>query len=128
MAYRKPEQTKTIRELIRETVVELCSEDDYGSWELWGTVLARLNESDQKDRLMVVQNLTAAQIRADLGLNPMNEFVDVVQNLVDREVITAKRRSHTSNELEQVPFSPEQLRHEIEQACEPRPDSFYWFG
>lgn len=108
--------------------MELCSEDDYGSWELWGTVLARLNESDQKDRLMVVQNLTAAQIRADLGLNPMNEFVDVVQNLVDREVITAKRRSHTSNELEQVPFSPEQLRHEIEQACEPRPDSFYWFG
>lgn len=128
MAYRKPEQPKTIRELIQETLVELCSEDDYGSWELWGTVLAHPDTPNQKDQLMVVQNLSAAQIRKDLGLYPMNEFIDVIQNLIDRGVITAKRRSPTSSELEQVPFNPEQLRDEIHHAYEPQPDSFYWFG
>lgn len=92
---------------ISGKILELCSEDDYGSWELWWAITSdHKNVADQ-----------------DLQL----DFINVIENLVRDRKIVAKIRTVGPRFLI-VPFSRERLNEEIKSAIRPDPNTFYWFG
>jgi hypothetical protein len=94
-------------EEIESSIVELCSEDDYGSWELWWNISADV-PNDQK---------------ADLK----SRFVNVVKDLVLDGKLIAK--THTADgKIAPTQFDREKLADEVDSARDPNPDSFFWFG
>ena len=94
-------------EQIQADVLELCSEDDYGSWELWWHVSAKI---------------PAEQVPALEHL-----FLDVISNLVSSEQLIAKVQS-TDGNMTATKFDREKLAREVDSAGDPDPDSFFWFG
>lgn len=99
--------TAQSKEVINADVLELCAEDDYGSWELWWHISA---------------DVPAEQIPA---LNPL--FLDVVTNLVSSGDLTAKVHS-TDGNITATEFDREKLAREVDSASNPDPDSYFWFG
>ena len=91
---------------IRHKILELCAEDDYGSWELWWAI---------KDKAQG----TVADIR--------QEFTAIIEELVNERALIVKTRGANHNFLN-APFSRERLQTELKSASRPDPDSFYWFG
>jgi len=91
---------------IRHKVLELCAEDDYGSWELWWAVTDH-------------ENVPAKDLR--------REFAAVIESLVNKRALVAKRRG-AGGELLAAPFSRKRLLSELESASVPDPDGSYWFG
>jgi hypothetical protein len=93
-------------EQIEASVAELCSEDDYGSWELWWN------------------------ISADVPPNEIPElksrFVDVVSRLVSAGKLVAKGHAADGN-IAANQFDREKLTREIDGAGDPDLDSFFWF-
>jgi hypothetical protein len=94
-------------EQINADVLELCSEDDYGSWELWWHISSEV---------------PAEQIP---GLKQL--FLDVVSNLVSCGKLIAKVHS-TDGNITATKFDREKLARELDSAGDPNPDSFFWFG
>lgn len=94
-------------EHIKANVIELCSEDDYGSWELWWNISAEA-PPDQTPALK-------------------RNFLDVVSELVSAGKLIAKRQG-MNGRITEVEYNREKLAHEIDSAGGPDPDSFFWFG
>jgi hypothetical protein len=88
---------------ISEKILELCSEDDYGSWELWWAI-----SSDHK-------NVADQDLQLD--------FINVMENLVRDGKIVAKK-STAGTKFLIVPFSRERLNEELKSAIRPNPDTF----
>jgi hypothetical protein len=94
-------------EHIKTNVIELCSEDDYGSWELWWNISAEASP-DQMPALK-------------------RNFLDVVSELVSTGKLIAKRQ-RMDGQIMKAEYNREQLAHEIDSAGTPDGDSFFWFG
>ena len=92
---------------LETDILELTSEDDYGSWELWWRV-TQLHKGEDSGSLT-------------------GSFVATIENMISRGILKAKRRK-PSGQLQPVKFSAAELRQQIEQAKTPIPDQFYWFG
>jgi hypothetical protein len=86
---------------IREKILELCSEDYYGSWELWWAV-SSLPESER-------------------------DFIEAIEQLINEGKIVSKIQGADEKFLT-VPFSRKRLEEEIRSNLSPDPDTFYWFG
>jgi hypothetical protein len=98
-----PEST----EQIEAGIIELCSEDDYGSWELWWNVSAEVPDDE----------MPALKSR----------FQKVVTDLVTEGKLIAKRRDADGG-IMPTQYDQEKLAREIASAHEPDPDSYFWFG
>jgi hypothetical protein len=94
------------RREISSKILELCSEDEYGSWELWWAVSpGRENDVDR-----------------DLQL----AFIDVIEDLTrDGKIVAKERIDGLRSQI--APFSRERLKKEINSAFHPDANSFYWF-
>ncbi len=95
--------TNMTPEEIRAEILELLSDDAYGSWELWW--------SPNKER----PNTTYKQ------------FVDVVEALIKERKIKALSYKSSDHAYKDVPFDRSRLEYEFEHNLEPEPDGFYWF-
>jgi hypothetical protein len=95
------------KEQINADVLELCSEDDYGSWELWWHISAEVP----------AEQIPALQHR----------FLDVVSDLVSSGNLIAKVHS-TDGNITATEFDREKLAREVDSASNPDPDSYFWFG
>jgi len=94
-------------ENVKAAVFELCSENDYGSWELWWKVSADA-EANQ-----------TAQIR--------ERFLDVVSELVSGGKLVAKAHA-ADGEIASTRFDRAKLSLEVDSAGNPDPESYFWFG
>ena len=92
---------------IRSTILELLSEDDYGSWELWWKIRSETPEFEEDVR--------------------RRRFVDVMENLINAGKLKAKSKKGASR-FEIAKFTRLRLEREVDQADQPDPDRFYWFG
>jgi hypothetical protein len=92
---------------IKGKILELCSEDDYGSWELWWAITSEY------------KNVAGQDLQLD--------FIDAIENLIRDGKIVAKTRTGGPKFLFAT-FSREQLNEEIKSAVRPDPETFYWFG
>jgi len=99
--------TSQSKEDIDAGVLELCSEDDYGSWELWWHISAEVSP----DEIPSLKHL----------------FLDVVSNLVSSGNLIAKVHS-TDGNITATEFDREKLARELDSADDPDPDLFFWFG
>lgn len=92
---------------IKSLILELCSEDAYGSWELWW------------------------KVSADISSVPPNtlreQFIDAVEELINEQKVVASNHKGNGAYEEKV-FDRPRLTFEIENADKPVPDSFYWFS
>jgi hypothetical protein len=94
-------------EQIEADIIELCSEDDYGSWELWWNVSANVPNSEM------------AELKG--------RFQNVISDLVDTKKLIAKRRN-VHGDIIATQYDPDELTREIASADDPDPDSYFWFG
>lgn len=92
------------RENIRQKILELCSEDDYGSWELFWAA-------------------------SNLGLgNDQFLLADTILDLLSEGKIKAKRKNPDSGELSASGVDRGTLLKELSMSNTPNPETFYWFG
>jgi hypothetical protein len=91
---------------IEEGILELCSEDDWGSWELWWNTSA----DTPKDEM------------PELKLR----FLNVVTDLVAAGKLIPKREA-PNGELIVAQYDRHKLLRELDSADDPQPD-FFWFG
>ena len=91
---------------IRKVITELCSEDDWGSWEPWWNVTAGSSSED--------------------FTRTKKEFMEVIGEIIARRLLLAKMK--TAGKLTLMPFDPRDLERQIDAASSPEPDRFYWFG
>jgi len=91
---------------IRYLIVELTTEDAWGSWELCWSVSAEARERG------------VADVR--------EQFMQIIQALIDEKKIVALKHP-TPKEYLEVVFDPKRLAFEVENASTPDSDSFYWF-
>lgn len=94
-------------EHIKANLLELCSEDDHGSWELWWNA--------------------SAEVPEDQVLDLKNRFLDVVSELTSAGKLIAKSHCADGN-ITPTQFDREKLAREIDASGDPDPDSFFWFG
>jgi hypothetical protein len=94
-------------EQIEAVIIELCSEDDWGSWELWWNVSAGVPEDQVPDL--------------------KRRFLDVVSELTLAGKLIAKANSVDGN-ITPTQFDREKLAREMDASGAPDPDSFFWFG
>jgi hypothetical protein len=92
-------------ETARQEILELCSEDDFGVWELWWQVR---EEIPQKDAEMI--------------------FTKLIQDLTSKRLIIPKRKNQITSQLEEVSFDANILAVQVKNSADPDPESFYWFG
>jgi hypothetical protein len=95
------------RTSIKDQILELCAEDDYGSWELWWAIGAE-NRISKEGELQ-------------------HDFLTAVEELVKDHVIIAKAKT-ADHKIAPVSFSMKRLQEEIRNAAKPNPDQYYWFG
>jgi hypothetical protein len=88
------------REDIEATIIGLCSEDDYGSWELWWNIF-----SDAPD-----DEATALR----------ESFVNVVSELISSGRLVAKRQ-RMKGQILATKYDREELEREIDSAGNPDP-------
>jgi hypothetical protein len=90
---------------MREKILELSAEDDYGVWEMaWATGI-RSSEDPRIDR-----------------------FQRTLQDLVRDGRIIAKRQNSRTKKLEPVELRVEELQAALNRLQRPNPDLDYWFG
>ena len=92
---------------IKQTVLELCSEDDWGSWELWWNVAAS----------------NSAEIQSELKTT----FISVVQEMVGNGQLISKRH-RVDGVCVPDEFDVECLVNDLDKVDNVDIDSFYWFG
>jgi hypothetical protein len=91
---------------IQGILEELCSEDDWGSWELWWNIAAEVSPNE----IPVLKS----------------QFLDVVGNMVATGKLIAKRQN-ADGQCIPTSCDQEKLSHEIDSERDPDPDSFFWF-
>lgn len=91
---------------IKSTILEISSEDAYGSWELWWAV-----SSESKDSHDLLKK----------------ELITVIENLLKEKKLEVFRHA-VGGEFKAVQFDPTRLRYELDNASTPDPDHFYWFA
>ena len=91
---------------IKAKILELCSDDDYGSWELWWNA--------------------SAEVPAQQIPELKDRFLNVVCELVSAGKLKAKSESKDGS-ITPTQFDREKLAREIDSA-EDSDDSFFWFG
>jgi hypothetical protein len=92
-------------ELVRSRIIELCSEDAYGSWELWWSLGAK--KTEERDALC-------------------DHFIGSVQGLVNEGKIIALRKDE-HNRFSVVQLDRDRLSYELQNANHPKPSEFFWF-
>ena len=95
-------------QLAREKVLELCSEDDYGVWELFSSVIPNEDKSNRE--------------------NAETSFLHLVEDLINEQKIFPKRKNPTTKKLESVDFDANTLALQLKKISSPDPESFYWFS
>jgi hypothetical protein len=95
------------RKEVEALVIELCDEDDWGSWELWWNTSAR------------------AQPKQMVALKEI--FMDVISELVSAGKLIVKHKQ-TDGNITATDYDREKLAREIDSADNPDPDSYFWFG
>jgi hypothetical protein len=95
------------RTSIKDKIMELCAEDDYGSWELWWAVEAENRPSKEG--------------------NLQHAFAKAVGDLIRERIIISKTRS-ADHKLSSTPFSIKRLHEEVRNSSQPDPERYYWFG
>jgi hypothetical protein len=93
----------------REKILELCSEDDYGVWELFWAVAPFLKKENQEQ-------------------NPEILFIQLIRDFIDERLIVSKIKNQTTNQLKPVAFDTNTLTMQLKKLANPDPESFYWFG
>jgi len=88
---------------MKQKILELCSEDDYGSWELWWAIC---------------QNSPKETIKFT--------FIKAITDMIDQGLLIAKKHDQ-SGHLQQTFFSKDKLLLEIDRQLT-NVDGFYWFG
>jgi hypothetical protein len=91
---------------IEQKLTELCSEDDWGSWELWWNI-ASVAGSGQ---------LSATK----------QSFITTIKRMMSAKALVAKRM--VKGKLTPSLLDSRELAREIDAADSPDPDNFYWFG
>jgi hypothetical protein len=91
---------------IQKKVAELCSEDDWGSWELWWNIASSAG----------IKDLFATKQR----------FIRAIEKMTSAKALVAKRM--TKGKLTPTLLDSRELAREIDAADSPDPDHFYWFG
>jgi hypothetical protein len=91
---------------IKETILDLCSEDAYGSWDLWWAVRAEFSEVDRPQA--------------------HRDFVAAIGQLV-KEGKIASVKYVEGGPFEPVIFDEKRLDREVQQADSPNGKEFYWF-
>jgi hypothetical protein len=94
---------------IKKIILELASEDAYGSWELWRAVA-----QDMEDDEMNQEDLKTL-------------FLGAVENLIEEKQLSSLHYSQIENTYTATPFEKAQLKTEIEQQEKLDPETFYWF-
>jgi hypothetical protein len=95
------------REEVEARVIELCDEDDWGSWELWWNTSAK---TQPKQMLALIEI-----------------FLDVISELISAGKLNAKHK-RTDGNITATKYDREELAREIDSADNPDPDSDFWFG
>ncbi|HUA65416.1 MAG TPA: hypothetical protein VME24_06185 [Alphaproteobacteria bacterium] len=93
----------------RSKILELCSEDDYGVWELFGAVTPFFGERKE--------NKSFAKI-----------FTRLVKDLIGEGLIVSKIKSQATAQLEIAALDENELAKQLRNLARPDPESFYWFG
>jgi hypothetical protein len=92
-------------ERIQSRIIELCSEDAYGSWELWWSLGAK--KAEERDSLC-------------------DRFIEAVQGLANEgKVISLRKDEH--NQFSVVQLDRDRLRYELQNSDDPKPFEYYWF-
>jgi hypothetical protein len=89
-------------------ILELCSEDDFGVWELYGSVTPYFGEK--------IENQESATI-----------FIQVIKDLIGQGAIVPKRQNRSTGGLEPVVLDEKELVRQLTITA-PDVESFYWFG
>jgi hypothetical protein len=97
------------KQATRQKILELCSEDDYGIWELFGSVVPVCKDKGQQENFETL-------------------FLKLVEDLVKEHKIVSKKENPKTNKLESVDFNPDILALQLKKIATPDPKSFYWFG
>jgi hypothetical protein len=90
---------------IQSRIIELCSEDAYGSWELWWSLGAK--KPKERDSLC-------------------DRFIEAVQDLLNEGRVIALRKDE-HNQFSVVQLDRDQLTYELQNADHPKPSEFFWF-
>ena len=91
---------------IRNTILELCFEDDWGSWELWWSISSKTLSGDVPKTKEL--------------------FIEIISELVASGVIVSKKHE-LGGVCVPVAFDVSRLIQEIEHSDRPN-DNCYWFG
>jgi hypothetical protein len=94
-------------EEVEAHVIELCDEDDWGSWELWWSTSA----TTQPGQMLALKAI----------------FLDVISELVSARKLIAKHHLADGN-ITATQCNRERLAHKIDSSDNRNPDSFFWFG
>lgn len=91
-------------EKIKRNILEICSEDAYGSWELWD------NDSPRDQQHIEI-------------------IIHAVQEMIENGLIVSEEYLSSNNTYKAVPFTTERLEKELKLAIKGEVDSdtFYWF-
>ncbi|MFZ3374122.1 MAG: hypothetical protein WA183_01035 [Chthoniobacterales bacterium] len=92
---------------LEKEILELCSEDDFGSWELWWKIHGDHHREDEE------------QLK--------RWFVNAVAALVNCGTVIAKKRLPTGDMMSTT-FQLDKLNRDLAAADDPDPDRNYWFG
>jgi hypothetical protein len=90
---------------MQSRIIELCSEDAYGSWELWWSLGAM--EAEERN-------------------SSCNRFIETVQSLVREGKIIALRKDE-HNQFSVVQLDRDRLSYEIQNSDDPKPLEYFWF-
>jgi hypothetical protein len=93
---------------IKRTILELASEDSYGSWELWGAVRQETAAADE--------------------VTLRNKFAEILNELIAASKLKALKYNSADGTYRECALDGTRLRYEIEHADNPDRDEFYWFG
>ena len=93
---------------IKLKILELASEDSYGSWELWGAVNQHTSGMNVEDEVL------------------REQFLSIVETLVREKKLVAELHKFKES-YDPAEFNRSRLEFEMDNAGKPEPDSFYWF-
>ena len=92
-------------ELMRSRIIELSSEDAYGSWELWWSLGTK--KAEERDTLC-------------------DRFIGALQGLVnDEKIISLRKDQH--NQFSVIPLDLDRLRYEFRNSDDAKPLEYFWF-
>ncbi len=92
----------------RDKILELCSEDDYGIWELFWDVSPFFEVKKE--------NKSSTTI-----------FTQLIKDLLNEKLIVPKAKNKTTDQLEVTALDEGELANQLKNINQPT-ESFYWFG